>query len=924
MINDPSVDVTETISIILADVEEEGVITFSPQEPEAGVSQTATLADSDGSITGATWRWSRSMNSNSGFVNISGATSSTYTPTVNDEDFYLKATVTYTDRRGGGKRAEAITGPVPSENRRPLFPSTETGRRTVSENTRTGVNIGAPVAAEDEENDPLTYSLTGTDAAAFNINPSSGQIRTKDAIDYEAKSSYQVTVEVHDRKDGAGATSTTIDDTQDVTITVENVEEHGTVTLSSETATIQARVPVTATLEDDDGPTSVTWQWSRSQSSTSGWANIAGATSATFTPADTDVGNYIRATASYNDGEGQNKSALKVSPRVGQPPPVNSAPAFPATEDGQRELSEDATDGASVGDPIVASDFNNDSLTYSLTGTDAALFTIDTNNGQLRLATGAQLDFETKRTLRVTVEVTDGANSLGDPDSDAIDDRQNVTIMLTDVNEAPVVSGNDSPTVVENLNRAVASYTGTDPERDTLRWSVNGSTFWISQRGQLHFRSPPDYEDGASYSVTITAEDEEGLSGSLFVTVTVTDVEEAGIVTIQPKRGWDGTSFQADLDDDDIVTGAIDWQWQRSSNRSSWADISGAMSRSYTATSDDVGQYLRATAGYEDERGSGKEASALLSGRIEDSANRPATNNPPEFSDATAERSVGQGTAASRNVGAPVRATDQDSGDALTYTLGGPDTDLFDIDSETGQLKTRAVLDYDSEGTNTYEVQVQVHDGFDSNYNDSTSLDDTVTVTITVTPVVQRSSSGSSSSSGSGGGRGGGGGGGGSSNRAPDIEGPRNLQYPENSTAPVATYEAVDPEGTAISWQIEDSDAEHFQISEDGVLTFVNPPDYENPVDFRLNNTYEIRLIARDSGIPRASGRLQVTIEIKDVDLEGVPKGYDANSDEMIDLEEATAAVAAFSEGDITREEAIAVVKQYFSTTTPVDEGDTP
>ena len=131
MINDPSVDVTETISIILADVEEEGVITFSPQEPEAGVSQTATLADSDGNITGASWQWSRSENNNSGFVNISGATSSSYTPTVNDEDFYLKATVTYTDRRGSGKRAEAITGPVPSENRRPLFPSTETGQRTV-------------------------------------------------------------------------------------------------------------------------------------------------------------------------------------------------------------------------------------------------------------------------------------------------------------------------------------------------------------------------------------------------------------------------------------------------------------------------------------------------------------------------------------------------------------------------------------------------------------------------------------------------------------------------------------------------------------------------------------------------------------------------------------------------------------------------
>ena len=112
---------------------------------------------------------------------------------------------------------------------------------------------------------------------------------------------------------------------------------------------------------------------------------------------------------------------------------------------------------------------------------------------------------------------------------------------------------------------------------------------------------------------------------------------------------------------------------------------------------------------------------------------------------------------------------------------------------------------------------------------------------------------------------GGGGGGGGSANRPPEITGPKSLQYPEQSTEPVATYEAEDPEGTDIRWEIEDTDEEHFRISEDGILSFVTPPDYENPVDFRLNNTYEIRLLAFDSGIPSRSGRLQVSIVIKRV-----------------------------------------------------------
>ena len=153
---------------------------------------------------------------------------------------------------------------------------------------------------------------------------------------------------------------------------------------------------------------------------------------------------------------------------------------------------------------------------------------------------------------------------------------------------------------------------------------------------------------------------------------------------------------------------------------------------------------------------------------------------------------------------------------------------------------------------------MSVSDGKDDLGNPETppQIDTTTAVTINVTTTTTTTSSG--------GGRGGGGGGG-SANRPPEITGPKSIQYPEHGTEPVATYEAVDPEGTAIRWEIEDSDEEHFRISEDGVLSFKKPPDYENPVDFRLNNTYEIRLLAFDSGIPSRSGRLQVRIEIKRV-----------------------------------------------------------
>ncbi len=377
------VDVTSAVVITILDVEEEGVVTLSTDEPAVGVAMQASLEDGDGNVSGTTWRWARSENGRTDWTNIATATSSSYTTSQADVDFYLRASVTYTDNRGGGKSADAVTANrVFGENQRPNFPSTENGQRTVPEHTRAGVNIGARVAADDPENDNLIYTLTGPDAAAFSVVASTGQLQTSEALDFELKSSYSFTIEVHDGRDGSGNPPTIVDDTQDVTVTLENVEEPGVVALTTLTGTIQARVAVTAELSDPDQPRDVDWQWSRSPNGRTNWVNIFGGTIGSYTPTLDDVGNYIRATASYTDGHGSNKNAEKVSARVGDPPPVNSEPMFPSTEDGRREIREDAIDGTSAGAPVRADDPNSDDyLAYTLGGTDAGSFRI-TSNGE--------------------------------------------------------------------------------------------------------------------------------------------------------------------------------------------------------------------------------------------------------------------------------------------------------------------------------------------------------------------------------------------------------------------------------------------------------------------------------------------------------------------------------------------------------------
>ena len=105
--------------------------------------------------------------------------------------------------------------------------------------------------------------------------------------------------------------------------------------------------------------------------------------------------------------------------------------------------------------------------------------------------------------------------------------------------------------------------------------------------------------------------------------------------------------------------------------------------------------------------------------------NETPVNNAPVFTDGTSTtRSVPENTASGINIGTAVAATDADN-DVLTYTLGGDDASSFSIVSTSGQLQTRAALDY--ENRDIYAVTVIVSDGNGSS--------DSIAVTIYITDV---------------------------------------------------------------------------------------------------------------------------------------------------------------------------------------------
>ena len=84
----------------------------------------------------------------------------------------------------------------------------------MAENTPAGEHVGAPVAATDADNDVLTYTLSGADMASFAIDSATGQLLTMDALDFETKASYSVSVVVSDGEDESPLL---------VTVTVTNV-----------------------------------------------------------------------------------------------------------------------------------------------------------------------------------------------------------------------------------------------------------------------------------------------------------------------------------------------------------------------------------------------------------------------------------------------------------------------------------------------------------------------------------------------------------------------------------------------------------------------------------------------------------------------------------------------------------------------------
>ena len=136
---------------------------------------------------------------------------------------------------------------------------------------------------------------------------------------------------------------------------------------------------------------------------------------------------------------------------------------------------------------MTATDSDGDALMYSLSGSDAVSFTIDSSTGQIAVQSGAKLDYESKTSYSVMVGVSDNKDASGNFDR-SVDDTVSVTINITDVNEPP--SAPSAPTVSRNSgsphSSLYASWSSPDVSGKPavtdydVRYKTAGETTWSS------------------------------------------------------------------------------------------------------------------------------------------------------------------------------------------------------------------------------------------------------------------------------------------------------------------------------------------------------------------------------------------------------------------------------------------------------------
>ncbi|MES2939036.1 MAG: cadherin domain-containing protein [Pseudomonadota bacterium] len=705
------------------------------------------------------------------------------------------------------------------------------------------------VTATDQDGAGLMYSITGgADSSLFTIDINTGALSFITAPDYESPldaggdNNYDVTVQASDG---------TLADTQDIVVTVTNVNEAPVITSNSGGASAYislaentaAVTTVTATDADGDNLT-----YSIAGGFNSSLFTIDASTGALSFITAPDYENPLACGNSYDvivavsDGTLTDTQDIHVSVYN-----VNEAPVITSNGGGASAGVSVAENTAAVA-TVTATDVDGNSVAYSITGgADSARFTINASTGALSFITAPDyenpLDAGANNVYDVTVQASDGT----------LTDTQAIVVTVTNVNEVPVITSNGGGSsagvsIAENTT-AVTTVTATDVDGNSLTYSISGGTdsalFTINaSTGALSFITAPNYESPVggdnNYDVTVQVSDGT-LTDTQQLYLSVYNVNEAPVITSNGGGASAGVSVAENTAAVATVT-ATDVD----GNSVAYSITGGADSARFTINASTGALSFITAPDYENPLDAGANnvydvTVQASDGTLADTQAIVVTvtnvNEAPVITSNSGGPSASISIAENTTAVTTVTATDVD-GNSLAYSIsGGTDSALFTINASTGALSFITAPNYEAPvgGDNNYDVTVRVSDG---------TLTDTQQLFVSVTNV----------------------------NEAPAITSngagaTAAVSVAENGTA-VTTVTATDVDGNTLAYSISGgADSARFTINAStGALAFITAPDFESPQDAGANNVYDVTVQVSDGTLTDTQA---IAVTVTDV-AEGV------------------------------------------------------
>ncbi|MEM9004394.1 MAG: cadherin domain-containing protein [Cyanobacteria bacterium P01_F01_bin.86] len=733
-VSNGSETVTESVSILVEDVPEapnlEDQLFTIPEDTENPSLGTVVASDDDGdAITFAITAGNVTIGDGGGeLFAIDPDTGELTITDLTQIDFETTSTyeltVSATDDSEGLLSSEAvITVEVTDVNEAPEIVDQAF---EIAENSPAGSAVGTVLAEDEDTGQSLTYTITsGNEDGFFVLDSATGDITVSETavLNFEdGPTVFNLALEVTDDDAENPQTSSA-----NVTISITDVSEPPVVEDQTFTIAENPTESLVGTVVAEDEDTGETLSF----------AIIGGDEEGLF-EIDETTGEITITDLTQIDFEVQSQYFLTVAVRDSADFPltdtalitidVTDVNDIPVIEAQEFTVDENSPANTLVG-TVVATDQDSSISNYAITaGNEAGFFTINATTGEITVAEGADLNFESElNTFTLTVEVTD--DDVEDPQTSSAD----FTITLNDVEEAPVIE-DQAFTIDENPAEVLVGTVPADDEDtdDTVSFAITAGNeagvFSIDTLGNILITDPElvDFETQSQYVLTITATDSTDLTDTATVTIDVTDVNELPTITVE--------NVIPELPEDLLVTSAVkvaDIVVTDDDLGTNTLSLSGEDADQFEIVGDDLFLKVGATLDFETqpqldvtieiddtEIGTTPDDSVDVAIAVTD------VNEAPIIEDQTFD-SIPENSEIGQLIGNIV-ATDEDDDSLEFEIIDGAPPNTFDIDQGGALFVTNPdQLDFETQPEYTLTVLV----------NDPDGLDDTAIITFSVTDV---------------------------------------------------------------------------------------------------------------------------------------------------------------------------------------------